>query len=284
MGWQWKQWQTLFWGDSRVTADVDCSHEIKRCFLLGRKQPMTNLDSILKSRDIALPTKVRLDKDMVFPVVMYGCESWTVKKAECRRIDAFELWCWRRLLSPLDCKDTQPVYFKGEQSWVFFGKNAKAETPVLWPSHEKSWLIGKDSAAGRDWGQEEKETTEEAEALGSVWVLRIVIWTPKQFAHKLPDPSVGSSGASQQGTRMDPESFPGHRSLQMSPRPVPLDTQPSSVTPCKIVLHGKASQTLACKDRYILLSCFERVSKWSRQLSLRNPRNKELLKAQYSEN
>ena len=84
-------------GGSKITADGDCSHEIKRCLLLGRKV-MTNLDSILKSRDITLPTKVHLVKAMVFPVVMYGCESWTIKKAECRRIDAFELWCWRRLL------------------------------------------------------------------------------------------------------------------------------------------------------------------------------------------
>ena len=82
---------------SKITADGDCSHEIKRRLLLGRKV-MTNLDSILKSRDITLPTKVHLVKAMVFPVVMYGCESWTIKKAECRRIDAFELWCWRRLL------------------------------------------------------------------------------------------------------------------------------------------------------------------------------------------
>jgi len=82
---------------SKITADGDCSHEIKRCLLLGRKV-MTNLDSIFKSRDITLPTKVHLVKAMFFPVVMYGCESWTVKKAECRRIDAFELWCWRRLL------------------------------------------------------------------------------------------------------------------------------------------------------------------------------------------
>ena len=86
----------LFLG-SKITADGDCSHEIKRCLLLGRKV-MTNLDSILKSRDITLPTKVHLVKAMVFPVVMYGCESWTIKKAERRRIDAFELWCWRRLL------------------------------------------------------------------------------------------------------------------------------------------------------------------------------------------
>ena len=102
---------------------------------------MTNLDSIFKSKDIAitLPKKVRLVKAMVFPVVMYGCESWTVKKAECRRIDAFELWCWRRLENPLDCKEIQPVHSKEDQPWVFFGRNdAKAETPVLWPPHEKS--------------------------------------------------------------------------------------------------------------------------------------------------
>ena len=86
-----------FWGGSKITADGDCSHEIKRCLLFGRKV-MTNLDSILKSRDITLPTKVRLVKAMVFPIVMYGCESWTIKKAEHRRIDAFELWCWKRLL------------------------------------------------------------------------------------------------------------------------------------------------------------------------------------------
>ena len=87
----------FIFGGSKITADGDCSHEIKRCLLLGRKA-MTNLDSTLKSRDITLPTKVCLVKDMVFPVVVYGCESWTIKKAECRRIDAFELWCWRRLL------------------------------------------------------------------------------------------------------------------------------------------------------------------------------------------
>ena len=87
----------LFWGGSKITADGDCSHEIKRCLLLGRKA-MTKTDSILKSRDITLPAKVHLVKAMVFPVVMYGCESWTIKKSECRRIDAFELWCWRRLL------------------------------------------------------------------------------------------------------------------------------------------------------------------------------------------
>ena len=100
MGKQWKQWQTLFLGGSKITADGDCSHEIKRHLLLGRKV-MTNLDSIFKSRDITLPTKVCLVKAMVFPVVMYGCESSTIKKAGCQRIDAFELWCWKRLLRVL---------------------------------------------------------------------------------------------------------------------------------------------------------------------------------------
>ena len=100
MGKHWKQWLTLFWGGSKITADGDCSQEIKRCLLLGSKV-MTNLDSILKSRDITLSTKVCQVKAMVFPVGMYGCESWTIKKAECRRIEAFELSCWRRLLRVL---------------------------------------------------------------------------------------------------------------------------------------------------------------------------------------
>ena len=115
--------------------------------------------SIFKSRDITLPTKVHLVKAMVFPVVMYGCESWTIKKAEHRKIDAFELWCWRRLL---DCKEMQPVHPKGDQSWVFIGRtDVEAETPILWPPDVKSWLIWKDPDAGKDWGQEEKGTTED---------------------------------------------------------------------------------------------------------------------------
>ena len=124
---------------SKITADGDCSHEIKRRLLPGRKV-MTNLDSILKSRDITLSTKVRLVKAMVFPVVMYGCESWTVKKAEHQRIDAFELVVLEKTLeSPFDSKGIQPVHSKGDQSWVFFGRNdAKAETPVLRPPHAKS--------------------------------------------------------------------------------------------------------------------------------------------------
>ena len=96
---------------SKICTDGDCSHEIKRHLLLGRKA-MTNVDSIFKSRDITLPTKVRLVKAMVFPVVMYGCESWTIKKSEHRRIDAFELWCWRRLESPLDCKESNQFILK----------------------------------------------------------------------------------------------------------------------------------------------------------------------------
>ena len=108
---------------------------------------MTNLDSILRSRDITLPKKVHLVKAMVFPVIMYGHESWAIKKGEHRRIDAFELWCWRRLLkSPLDCKEIQPVHSKGDQSWVFIGRtDAETETPVLWPrvdSLEKTLMLG----------------------------------------------------------------------------------------------------------------------------------------------
>ena len=130
--------ERLYFGGSKITADGDCSHEIKRRLLLGRKA-MTNLDSILKSRDITLPTKVHLVKAMVFPVVMYGCESWTVKKAERRRTDAFELWCWEKTLeSPLDCKEIQPVHPKGDQSWVFIERtDAEAETPILWPPDMK---------------------------------------------------------------------------------------------------------------------------------------------------
>ena len=102
-------------GGSKIIADCDCTYEIKRLLLLGRKV-MTNLDCILKSRDVTLPTKVHLTKAMVFPIIMCGCESWTIKKTEHQRIDAFELWCWRRLKSPLDCKEIQPVHPKGNQS------------------------------------------------------------------------------------------------------------------------------------------------------------------------
>ena len=164
---------------SKITADGDCSHEIKRCLFLGRKA-MTNLDSILKSRDITLPTKVRLGKAMVFPVVVYGYEIWTVKKAEHWRIDAFELWCWRRLLRVPWTASPQPVHSEGDQPWVFFGRNdAKAETPVLWLPHVKTWHIGKDSDAGRNWGQEEKGTTEDEMAGWHHWLYGCESeWTP----------------------------------------------------------------------------------------------------------
>ena len=150
-------------GDSQITAAGHCSHEIKRRLLLRRKV-MSNLDSILKSRDITLPTKVCLVKAMVFPVVMYGwmwdlyCEEGWVPKNWCFWTVMLE----KTLESPLDCEEIQPVHSEGVQPWDFFGGNdAKAEAPVLWPPHVKSWLIGKDSDAGRDWGQEEKAMTED---------------------------------------------------------------------------------------------------------------------------
>ena len=146
---------------SKITADGDCSHEIKRHLLLERKV-MTNLDSILKSRDITLPSKVCLVKAMVFPVVMYGCESWIIKKAEHWRIDALELWCWRRLLRvPWTARRSNQSILK-EISRIFFGKtDAEAETPTLWPPDAKNWLIWKDLDAGKYWRQEEKGMTED---------------------------------------------------------------------------------------------------------------------------
>ena len=132
--------------------------EIKRCLLLGGKG-MTNLDSVLKSRDITLLTKVHIVKAMVFPVVIYGCESWTVKKTEHRRID-FKVLCWRRFLSPLNCKEIKPVNPKGNQSWISMGRtDAEAETPILWPLDVKSQHIRQDPDAAWDWRQE-KGTTE----------------------------------------------------------------------------------------------------------------------------
>ena len=128
-------------GGSKVTAEGDWSHNIKGYFLLERKT-MTNLDSILKNRDIILSTKVYIVKAMLFPVVMYGCESWTIKKAEHLRIDAFELRCWRTLESPLDCKEIKPVHPKGNQSWIFIGRtDAEAEAPILQSHDTKDWLI-----------------------------------------------------------------------------------------------------------------------------------------------
>ena len=137
---------------SKITVDGDCSHEIKGYLLLGRKA-MTNLET---SRDLTLLTKVHLVKAMIFPVVMYRCESWTIKKAECRRIDAFELSRWRRLLRvPWTARrSNQPIQRKSVLN-IHWKDDAEAETPILWPPDGKNWLIGKDPAAGKDWRQRE---------------------------------------------------------------------------------------------------------------------------------
>ena len=150
----------FIFGGSKITADGDCSHEIKRCLLLGRKV-MTNLDSIFKSRDITLSTKVHLVKAMVFPVVMYGCESWTIKESWASKNWYFWTVVLEKTLeSPLDFKEIQPVHPK-DQSWVFIGRtDVEAETPILWPPDAKSRLIWKDPDARRDWGQEDKWVTE----------------------------------------------------------------------------------------------------------------------------
>ena len=157
---QWKQWETIFLG-SNITADNDCSHEIERRLLLGRKA-MTNLDNILKSRDITLSTKVCLVKAMVFPVVMYGCESWSIKRAECQRIDVFELWCWRRLLrvpwtagdpsSPFQRKSVLNIHWK-DWCWSW-----NAETLATW-CEELTHL--KRPWCWKDWRCEEKGMTED---------------------------------------------------------------------------------------------------------------------------
>ena len=140
----------IFWG-SKITADSDCSHEIKRHLLLGRKA-MTNLDHILKSRDITLLTKVHLVKALVFPVAMYGCESWTIKKAEHWRIDAFELWCWKRLLRvPWTARRSNQFILKEiSPEYSLEGVMLKLKLQYLWPPDAKSWLIRKDPDAGKD--------------------------------------------------------------------------------------------------------------------------------------
>ena len=145
---------------SKITADGDCRHDIKGCLLLGRKAT-TNLDRILKSRDITLPTKVHLVKAMVFPVVMYGCGSWDYKQSW-----GAKNWCYwtvvleKTLESSLDSKETKPVNPKGNQSWIFIG-GTDAEASILWSTDAKDWFIGKNSDPGKDWGQQEKGTTED---------------------------------------------------------------------------------------------------------------------------
>ena len=156
MGKQWKQWQTI-----KITADGDCSHEIKWHLFLGRKA-MTNLDSILKSWDITLPTTVHLVKAMVFPVVMYGCESWTIKSW------APKNWCFwtvvleKTLESSLDCKEIQPVHPKGNQSWIVNGRtDAEVETPILRYLMQRTNSLEKDPDTGKEWRREENGTTED---------------------------------------------------------------------------------------------------------------------------
>ena len=196
-----KQWWTVFWG-SKITADGDCSREIKRCLLLGRKV-MTNLDSILKSRDITLPTKVHLLKAMVFPEVMYGCESWTIKKAEHWRIDAFELWCWRRLLRvPWTVRRSNLkvplVHPRGNQSWIFTGRtDAEVETPILWPPDTKNWLIGKDHDAGKDQRQEEKGMTEKWDGWMASPTQQTRVWVSSRSWWQTGKPDVLRSMGSQ---------------------------------------------------------------------------------------
>ena len=156
------------------------------------KKSIRNRGSILKCRDITLLTNVHIVKVMIFPVVMYRCDSGIIKKAECWRIQAFELWCWRRLKTPLDSKEIKPVNLKWNQPWILIGRtDAKAEDLILWPPDVKSWLIGKDLDAWKDWGQEEKGTTEDEmvgwhhqlDGHGFVWTLGIgdghegLIWT-----------------------------------------------------------------------------------------------------------
>ena len=155
--WKWKVKVKVGW--QRVRHDW-AAHQVPPSMGFSRQ------DRLLKSRDITLPIKVHLVKAMVFPVVMYACESWTIKKAEHQRIDASELWCWRRLL---DCKQSQSVHPKENQSWIFIGRT-DAETPILWPPDVKNWLIWKDSDAGKDWRQEEKGMTEDEMAGWHHWL------------------------------------------------------------------------------------------------------------------
>ena len=162
----------LYFGGSKITADGNYSHEIKRRLILGRKAT-NNLDSTLKSRDITLPTKVRLVKAMVFPVVMYGCGSWTIKKAECWRIDdAFELWCWRRLLrvSWTARRSNQSILKKISSEYSLEGLMLKLKLQYFGHLTRKNWLIWKDPDAGKDWRQEEKGTTEDEMARWHHWL------------------------------------------------------------------------------------------------------------------
>ena len=173
---------------SKITAGADCSHEINRYLLLGRKA-MTNLDSLLKRRDITLPTKVQLLKPMVFPVVMYRSQELDYKESW-----ALKNWCFwtvmleKTLKSPLGCKKIKPVHPKGNQSLIFIGRTVtRAGAPILWPPDVKNWLIGKDPDAGKDWRQEEKGMTED----------EMVGWNHWLYGHEFEQaPGVGDGQGS----------------------------------------------------------------------------------------
>ena len=174
---QWKQWQILFLGGSKITADGDCSHEIKRHLLLGRIV-MTNLDSMLKSRDTTLLTKVQLVKALVFPVVMYGCEIWTIKKAECQKIDAFEMCCWRRLLRVpwTASRSNQSILKEVSPEYSLKGLMLKLKLQYFGHLMQKSWLIWKDPDAGKDWRPEEKAITENEMVGWHHWLKQTWVW------------------------------------------------------------------------------------------------------------
>ena len=169
---------TLFWGGSKITADCDCSYEIKRHLLFGRKG-MTNLDSILKSRDITLPTNIHLVKAMVFPVVMYRCESWIIKKAEHWRIDAFELWCWRLLRVPWTARrSNQSILKEISPGYSLEGPVLKLKLQSFGHLMQKAESFEKIDA-GKGWGQEEKGMTEDEMAGWHHWLNGYEFeWTP----------------------------------------------------------------------------------------------------------
>ena len=159
MGKKWKQWQIFSSWDPKITVDSDCSHEIKRSLLLGRKA-MTNIDSMLQNRDIILPTKVHIVKAIVFPVVVYRCESWTIKKAERWRTAGFKLWYWRLLRVPWTARSNQSVLKEINPEYSLEGLMLKLKLQYFLPD-VKSWLTGKDPDSGKDWGQEKRVTEDE---------------------------------------------------------------------------------------------------------------------------
>ena len=166
MGKQWKQWETLFSWALKSLQMVTAAMKLKDACSLEEKLYMTNLDSVLKSRDMTLLTKVCLIKAMVFSIVMYGCESWTIKTAECQRIDAFELWCWKTLESPLDCKEIKPVHPKGNQPWIFIHWKDwcwrwSSNTLATWCEGLTHCKKKTKTVSGKDWRQEEKGMTED---------------------------------------------------------------------------------------------------------------------------